>query len=198
MSTAEATYAAALPFPKRRLEWLAGRLAAKRAVQAYYQRHFGTAIASRDIVVATIQAGPRAGKPVVDAGVEIGITHSGDFAVGVCTAGPVGIDLEQNRMLPPLLVRALSPPAEAESARHRTRLDTMAPTLQWACREAVLKYFGFGLRVDPREIELLRWHDDGSFSWKAGPRIHKMATPLRWPRRTLAVDAVGYSLALVL
>ncbi|MFE7722003.1 4'-phosphopantetheinyl transferase family protein [Nocardia rhizosphaerihabitans] len=197
MSAAEATHAAQLPLPRRRSEWLAGRTAVKHAVQAYLHRHFGDVVATRDIVVDTIGAGPCAGKPVVDYDIEIGISHSGDFAIGVCASGPVGIDIERNRELAPLLVAALGAPIAADPGSGRPRLDGMGPPLRWACREAVLKCFGFGLRIDPREVELTRWCADGLFHWAPGPRLRRAAAGTRWPHRGWAFESSDYSLALV-
>ncbi len=197
MSAAEAAHAAALPTPKRRAEWLAGRLAAKHAVQAYRQRHFDILDATNDIVVRTIGAGPRAGMPVVDAAVGISISHSGDLAIAACMSGPVGIDLERNRAFSPLLVAGLGTATPAETGGGHSRLDTMGTPLRWACREAVLKYFGFGLRVDPREVRLTRWRPDGEFQWAAGPHLRTAAAADRWPQRAWAVERTGYSLALI-
>lgn len=192
LSAAEAEYFAALPVPARRTEWLAGRLAAKHAVRAYRRLRLGAVQPTRDIVVSAASEQPYAGRPLVDSPVQIGISHSGDFAVAGCAAGPLGIDLERNRRLAPVLVAALRAPERG----------AMRPPLQWACREAVLKYFGVGLRVDPREIELIGWQSDGSFTWSAGPGLRDdpvwaAATAIRWPRRAWAGEFRGYSFALV-
>ncbi|WP_107657368.1 4'-phosphopantetheinyl transferase family protein [Nocardia suismassiliense] len=197
MSAAEAVHAATLPIPKRRTEWLAGRLAAKLAVQEYRRRHFGIHDATRDIVVSTISAGPRAGMPVVDGAAGISISHSGEFAVAACASGPVGIDLERHRPFAPLLRAELGTPIVSEPNSRHARLDTMGTPLRWACREAVLKYFGFGLRIDPREVRLTGWRADGEFQWAAGPSLRHMAAALRWPHRARAVEGQDYCLALV-
>ncbi|MEV6276622.1 hypothetical protein [Nocardia sp. NPDC051832] len=194
MSAEEARRAATLPIPRRRAQWLAGRLAAKYAVQAYQQQHTGRLVATCDIAVRTLDAGPRAGMPVVDAPVGISISHSGDLAVAACASGPVGIDLERNRRFSPFLEAELG---TAQTGGGHTRLDTMGTPLRWVCREAVLKYFGFGLRVDPREVRLTRWLANGAFHWAPGPHLHSAAAAGPWPQRGWAAEDPDYSLALV-
>ncbi len=197
LSKAEAAYAATIPIPRRQAEWVAGRVAAKHAVQAHCQRHFDIFHATADIVVRTVDSGVRTGMPVVDYPVGISISHSSHLAVAACTSGPVGIDLERHRVFAPRLVAELGTPLPVAPGDWRPRLDTMGTPLRWACREAVLKYFGFGLRIDPREVQLTCWHSSGSFHWRAGPRLRHGARGLRWPRRAWAIEGTDYSLAVV-
>ncbi|MGK5547060.1 4'-phosphopantetheinyl transferase family protein, partial [Streptomyces sp. URMC 127] len=200
----EAAHAAGLRLPARRYEWLAGRLAVKHGVLAHGRRHAGRACGAtrtRDIRVGAVAHGLRAGKPVVNAPVDVGLTHSGDFAVAVCGPRPVGVDLERERRMPPLLTELLTDDDRAAAAHadpDRRRLATMPLPLRWACKEAVLKHYGFGLRVDPREVALRTWHHDHGFTWRPGPGLLRHTAsagdgPLHgWARR---ID--GYFLALV-
>ncbi|NVI88203.1 4'-phosphopantetheinyl transferase superfamily protein [Actinomadura sp. BRA 177] len=184
LAAGEGDRAATFRSARRRTEWLAGRLAAKHAVRA----HTGARRATRAIRVAAVESGPRAGKPFVDAPVGIGISHSGGLAVAVCGPRPVGIDLELDRVLSPALVRVL---------RSDGVLAEMSPTLRWACKEAVLKSFGFGLRIGFREVALTGWRPDGTFTWSAGPRLRDAAHALPWPRHGWAAEIRGYAFALV-
>lgn len=197
LSAKEAEYAHALRIPRRRAEWLAGRLAAKHAVRAHRRLHLGIGRPTRDIVVTVVRDGPCAGRPRVNRRVEIGISHSADFAVAVCGTSRVGIDLEKNRALSPILVNALTAAVADELGTGNGRVHSMSPPLHWACREAILKYFGFGLRVDPREIRLTEWRSDGSFGWTGGAELRRRAASIPWPRRAWAGEIAGYSLALV-
>ncbi|MGD9486100.1 hypothetical protein WDH52_23135 [Streptomyces sp. TRM70308] len=69
--------------------------------------------------------------------------------------------------------------------------------LRWACKEAVLKYFGFGLRFDTREVRLTSWRPDHRFTWTPGTALAAY-TPLlgkgveNWAYSNLD----GYCLAL--
>ncbi|GAA4293537.1 4'-phosphopantetheinyl transferase superfamily protein [Streptomyces violaceoruber] len=165
LTAAETEQAATLRAPRRRLEWLAGRLALKHAVSAHGRRHWGLAREPRTVEVRAVSGGLQGGRPVVDAPVEVGLTHSGDFAVAVCGPHAVGVDLEHDRPMPPTLARLLDeecdPRAPSADAR---RLAAMPATLRWTCKEAVLKYYGFGLRIDAGEVALTGWLPDGRFT----------------------------------
>ncbi|GHC74802.1 4'-phosphopantetheinyl transferase family protein [Streptomyces flavofungini] len=190
----ERARAAELPVPRRRVEWMAGRLAVKHGVSAYLRRYDGLSVRTRDVRVGAVARGIRAGKPTVNAPVEVGLTHSGDLAVAACGPRPVGIDLERTRQVPPPLAALLTP----EPGPGCPVLDTMPLSLRWACKEAVLKHLGFGLRVDTREVDLTAWHPDGRFSWRPGPGLRRhapTATAARLDSWAREID--DYSLALV-
>ncbi|CAM5297136.1 4'-phosphopantetheinyl transferase family protein [Streptomyces aurantiogriseus] len=195
----EAARAAALHVPRRRYEWLAGRFAVKHGVCAYLRRHRGRDAGTRAVRVGAVPHGPMAGRPVVDAPVGVGISHSGDFAVAACGPHAVGIDLEHRRTLSPPLALLLSREGDPRSpCPEGGRLAGMPLPLRWACKEAVLKYYGFGLRVDFREVALTGWHHDGWFSWRAGPGLLRHApTADRAAPRTWAREVGGCFLALV-
>ncbi|MFD9073450.1 4'-phosphopantetheinyl transferase family protein [Streptomyces lasiicapitis] len=193
LSAEERARAAELPIPKRRLEWLAGRLAVKHGVSAYLRRHGGVWVPTREVRVGAVARGIRAGKPTVNAPVEVGLTHSGDLAVAACGPRPLGIDLERTRQLPRELAQLLTLTAPGCPV-----LATMPLPLRWACKEAVLKHFGFGLRVDTREVELTAWHPDGRFCWRPGPGLRRHAPGADAARLdSWAREVDGYSLALL-
>lgn len=206
----EAAQAAVLNLHKRRLEWLAGRLAIKHSVCAYQQRHIGASVRTSDVRIRTIPEGIRAGKPTVNAPVEVGLSHSADLAVAACGPRAIGIDLERSREVPPLLAEILAFESDgtggtggsdeygAAGDPGRQRLGAMPLSLRWACKEAVLKHFGFGLRVDTREVELTSWKSDGRFSWSAGPGLRRHAPAADGHRfDSWAREVGGYSMALV-
>jgi 4'-phosphopantetheinyl transferase len=195
----EVAYAAALPVPKRRLEWLAGRLAAKHAVATHQMRHIGECPATRDIHVSAVLNGPCAGRPLVNAPVQISLAHSADFAVAVCGPRTVGIDLERSATLPPQVMQLLAHDDTATDGPVHPGLAAMPASLRWACKESVLKYFGFGLRVDTREVRLTGWHDDGRFTWTSGPDLCRRAPDAAEPSTfaTSAHEIDGYCLALI-
>jgi 4'-phosphopantetheinyl transferase len=199
LTAEEAAYASTLPVRKRRCEWLAGRLALKHGVCAYQLRHSGSAAGTRDIRISTVTQGMRAGKPVVDVPVEVGLSHSADLAVAACGPHAIGIDLEHGREVPPLLSAILSTEGDPASADpDQRRLAAMPLPLRWACKEAVLKHYGFGLRVDSREVALTGWRADGRFSWRAGPGLLRHAPAASAGlRESWAFEIDGYFLTLV-
>lgn len=68
LDASEAARAAGLALPKRRLEWLAGRLALKHGVCAYRARHFGARTRTRDVRVGAVAEGLRAAAPGSNSG----------------------------------------------------------------------------------------------------------------------------------
>ncbi|EST35935.1 hypothetical protein N566_16975 [Streptomycetaceae bacterium MP113-05] len=200
LSAAEIDHTRALRFRRRRDEWLAGRLAVKHCVGAHQRRRGSSATPPDRVHIGTVSGGVRAGKPVVDAPVEVNLSHSGDFAVAACGSHAVGIDLEHRRDMPPSLSRVLMEDMERDEERSpgRERLLTMPPSLRWACKEAVLKHYGFGLRVDVRDVRLVTWEPDGRFTWSAGPGLLRLAPAADARPPTSWADTVdGYAMALV-
>ncbi|WP_244502492.1 4'-phosphopantetheinyl transferase family protein [Streptomyces oceani] len=199
LSPQEAAYATALPVRRRRDEWLAGRFAIKHCVTAHQRRHRGVTAATREVRVDRLVAGMRSGKPVVDVPVEVGLSHSGDFAVAACGPHAIGVDVEHRTELPPLVRELLDGDGDPSSWHSGVRrLASMPEALRWACREAVLKHYAVGLRVNVREVVLTRWEPDGRFHWRAGPELLRQAPADGYrPLTTWAGRVDGYSLALV-
>ncbi|MFF8287064.1 hypothetical protein ACF06W_30730 [Streptomyces albus] len=192
----EAAFGAALPVPKRRAEWLAGRLALKSAVRAHQRYRLGCAATPGSrLPVRTLADGLRAGKPYVAAPVEVALTHAGDFAVAVCGPRPVGVDLERHRTVTPYLARLLTVP----DGPGTERLRRMPLTLRWAAKEAVLKHYGFGLRIGggAREVELTGWALDGRFTWRPSAALADHLPYDGGRTVCLAQDIDNYSFAMV-
>ncbi|WP_228555706.1 4'-phosphopantetheinyl transferase family protein [Catenulispora pinisilvae] len=179
----------------RRIEWLAGRLAVKYAVTTHLNRASGQAAETSAIEVRAVASGPRAGKPFVNAPVEVGLSHSGDFAIAACGSGTLGIDLECGRDVSPVLTKVLD--ESRPSGDPGGRLSSIPATLHWACKEAVLKHFGFGLRIDSREVVLTEWLPNAHFSWRPGPTLRSRTASSAYPSHGIAHQISGYSLALV-
>lgn len=164
-----------LTLPKRRSEWLAGRLAIKYAV-ADHLRGTGAPApghaprAPRDIVVRTVPDGPRAGKPFVREPVHIGLSHSLDYAIAACGTHPLGIDLEGQPM-GPHVARMLAVPGGRHAPAGLRRVAGMPLALRWACREAVVKYTGVAGRSALHQTRVTDWQPDGTFRWSPGPTL---------------------------
>jgi len=143
-----------LSVPKRRREWLAGRLAAKELVRRRHRLAGDDAL--RRIEIEAPQAGPSKGKPRYRIGdapgrFDLSISHSGDCAIAALANTPedrIGIDLEQ------IVVRDASFEALALSARERAvvaplagEARAVAVTQRWVAKEALSKAIGAGLRL---------------------------------------------------
>jgi len=199
LDAAEEAHADSLRLPRRRFEWLAGRLAAKHGVRCFRRRYLGECLATRDVHVAAVPDGLCAGQPVVAAPVRLSVSHSAEFAVAVCGGRPVGVDLERERVFAPPLLDLLAADLAGAGGAPARRLGAMPPALRWACKEAVLKLFGVGLRVDARQVRLTDWQDGSRFSWSAGQDLTRQMPAAADPRRfgTWARVLDGYALALI-
>jgi len=86
--------------PRRRRQWLAGRVAAKDAVRAWLREHRGiAAIWPQEFAIVNDEAGaPELRSNVtatLPAGLHLSLAHKGTLAVAIVGTQPVGIDLEK-------------------------------------------------------------------------------------------------------
>lgn len=154
LAPAERATLARLSVPKRRREWLAGRVAAKELVRRRHRIAGEDALQRIEIVVQ--REGASRGKPSyrIDRSpglFDLSISHSGDRAVAALASSPqeqIGIDIEQ------IETRSESFEALALSTAERTlvsRLDgqdrAVAVTQRWVLKEALSKALGAGLRL---------------------------------------------------
>lgn len=175
--------AARLAVDKRRVDFVAGRAAVKRAAARLFHDGPPSAIA------ALPDEGPRAGAPVLfDArGARLPYPVSISHAAGVACAavaerGRLGLDVE--RIEPRLegFVEGAFGPGEVAawtSALGAREADARAVTVAWCAKEALLKLAGVGLRapLDAYAVRAIRWR---------GPR------PLQEAPR-LDVDALAWA-----
>ena len=170
---------------KRRRDWLAGRLAAKRAVQ------LRLGLPQRRIEILRTPEGPQRGRPVARIDGEraiagsISISHSGGLAVACHATTDVGIDIE---VCEPRDESFISTAFTADEARALLDLGEAerpdAVTLAWCRKEALAKSLGRGfgvalhtLRTDrtPRHwIEAGLFDHGGPMAWA---RVQKRAQP---------------------
>ena len=89
LSPEESAFCAGLAVPKRRLDWLAGRIAAKRALAAYFRQERGSAPALEELVILNEPDGrpycPFPGAPV--------------FSLSHCSLGAVGAAGRDGRLV---------------------------------------------------------------------------------------------------
>ena len=136
---------------RRRLEWLAGRAAAKDAVRQWAARALGLVPHHASIEVASDEFG----RPFVKcrelesrgATPHVSISHAGGEAVAVADANPVGIDMEH-----PDARRSTDWARVAFDERDLAGARGDAETLLslWCAKEAAAKARGTGLGGDPR------------------------------------------------
>jgi 4'-phosphopantetheinyl transferase len=137
--------------PKRQAERIAGRVAAKRAIQVL------TGAAFADITIANLESGEPVATIAGQPGPAVSISHSGELAVAVARReGRVGVDLEQVAERHPAFAQDWFTAGE----RALIGEDPAALTAGWTVKEAVLKALGTGMAVSPREVELTLLTDD--------------------------------------
>lgn len=195
LSQVEAEHYRTLRTDKRRLDWLAGRAAAKAALRLYFRKTLGHDLDPATLeVAANAQGGPVCSRPDAPA---FSISHCA--AGGLCVAGfsgrLIGADWEtvtpRTRGLARLFTREGELPVDREaSPLELTRL--------WAVKEAVLKLLGLGLACSPRDVEAvlalgaqpIRFHGAARARWESlgSPRVSIAMTD-----DTDSVAAVAYT-----
>lgn len=157
---------AAMPFAKRRNDWLLGRWTAKHLVQSYIAQHGGARVPLDLIVVANAPDG--APQLVAEEAhqlsahynlqsLAISISHCNGHAFCALSHGSarVGADIERIRPRAPEFAEdyfAASELALLRAAPAATH-DTLV-TLIWSAKEAVLKALRLGLTVDTRSVSI--------------------------------------------
>jgi 4'-phosphopantetheinyl transferase len=135
LTPAERDLCDAFKFPKRRRDWLLGRLAAKRAVQAAEGK-------DRELSAIAVLPLP-SGCPSFEgaeglSGWGLSISHGHGRAAAVVAPGPVGVDVEQLRALPEGGWRFFLNPKEREWLADEP-LGPQGEIVVWALKEAAYK-----------------------------------------------------------
>ncbi len=134
LSEAERRRFAQLPVHKRRLEWLAGRLAAKQAWQRLHR--------CPDWPLHTSVRADALGRPRFD-DAALSISHSRCEALVAVAHVPVGIDTETFDALRAGSLSVLLRPDEVQAVQRGWQCDAwVARTLLWCLKEALFKATG--------------------------------------------------------
>ncbi|MEU0069284.1 4'-phosphopantetheinyl transferase superfamily protein [Streptomyces sp. NPDC006332] len=158
LAPAELPVLTRIAVPKRRVEWLAGRVAAKRLVCLALERA-GLPVTPSELAVLGNKPGGRAGKPELSsrtpelAGTvgrhvtDISLAHTLRFAVcALAHGGRVGVDVEPLRSFSPALRRTVF--TDHEVALAETAFQAFDSghrgTALWVVKEALLKAYGIG------------------------------------------------------
>ena len=129
-------------YPKRRQEWLGGRLAAKAAVTQLLTASGTEPPAPAALVIAADRSGkPLLALPGLGLSVHLSITHSHGRAAALAGHHPCGIDLQYAT---PTVVRVRERFATTEEERILAaalgrRVEILRLTLLWAAKEAIRK-----------------------------------------------------------
>jgi phosphopantetheine--protein transferase-like protein len=166
LSAPERRRFAEFTLPKRRLDWFAARLAAKRLIR---EACFGREHAIVPYNAITIER-DEMGAPVVqvvgDRGPlpRLSLSHSHGFAAAFLTTDAnlrPGIDVERIEPRDQSFAKTYFTAAELAWTEAQKRPDE-AITQLWAIKEATLKALGIGARVDFREVEITPRPQPGS------------------------------------
>jgi phosphopantetheinyl transferase len=151
--TERATYDA-LP-PRRRRQWLCGRVAAKDAVLNWLRRQHGDSeIFPQELTIGNDAAGMPVVMPNlsrgVPAGLGISISHKDHIAAAIVAVGPVGIDIERIEPRTPGFADLAF--TMAERALLGTEPEATGLTRLWVAKEVAAKRAGTGLAGRPKDF----------------------------------------------
>jgi phosphopantetheine--protein transferase-like protein len=152
---------------KRRIEWLAGRIAAKRLIRELKFCHEGAIVPYNAIEILPDELGAPRVRVVGEQGPWplISISHSAGVAAAMLSAQPhlvPGIDVEQIETRDASFGATYFTDAERAAAKAAPDADTTLTAI-WAVKEGILKALGIGARVDLREIKVS--HERGN-TWR--------------------------------
>jgi len=164
LSPSETYIFESLPNPRRRREWLIGRIAAKEAVRHLANRLFGVSLTSGDIEIYCDEFGKPFSLSLSVLGQRfspsLSIAHKNGTAVAMAcesdTVQSVGIDLEtieaKEEGFEQLVLSA------SELARFKEQLDRNREVFLatiWSVKEAIGKAFGHGVSRSSRGVEIV-------------------------------------------
>lgn len=146
-----------LRFKKRREEWLAGRLALKKILQAVVPDLSVVETRRIQIIKAENGAPILQVDSVVPAPLAISLSHSNGFVLCAVTSQTpkLGVDLEMIEARSDSFIQDYFTVKEVAEIDHHSSEDrAFLSTLLWSEKEAVLKALAVGLKVDTRRIEV--------------------------------------------
>ncbi len=164
LSEWEIDYLNRLKFPKRKADFISGRLAGKEAVINYYENHdLGDKPAPRDINIRRTETGePELIINGKSSGLIISITHSGNIALTLVCGNDefrgVGIDAEKIVERESGFLRIAFTESELKelTSKGNGSWSKEKITLFWTLKEAVLKSIGSGLNLNLKDISISR------------------------------------------
>ncbi len=175
-----------LKLPKRKTEWLGGRLALKKLLVA----HIGGTLADFEILTPG-----GVGKPTVKRGgkeitIPFSITHSNGYAVAAIApqAKYLGIDLEK------VAPRINAWKSTFFLTEELTREDNEFLTSLWTQKEAVVKLLGSGLTINSLDVRIKG--GQAQFSGRALEIYNTLGRPQIILQTTVLIPGFYFSVAL--
>lgn len=177
LSPTERHEASSLTVPKRRIERMAGRMAARRAL---HRLGLGALLPAVDIVACV--EGPSRGAPTVcwrgggALPLALSISHGAGSACAVAsTSGGLGLDVERVEAREPAFVDEAFAPGAVEVVAEALGVELLgaqAVSAAWCLKEACMKLSGHGLRAPLRAYAPL------ALEWSEGtPEATRLGLP---------------------
>ncbi len=155
-----------IPREKRRLEWGAGRIAAKLALRQLHRDQDGGVAALNTIEIGNRKAGPHRGQPQSNCARHLSISHAGEWAVAVAGRSHVGVDVERIRSFGSAMRDMVLTAREREWIDAAEARETdLRTTLVWSFKESFMKAHGLGVFGHFRDIELTGMAANGRLAW---------------------------------
>jgi 4'-phosphopantetheinyl transferase EntD len=164
---------------KRCVQWCAGRVAAKSALQRFCGGRGDAAANLAAIKIRNVEAGPHRGQPRSNTAGCVSISHSGRWAVAVADHRNVGVDVERIQAFGLALRDMATTRREREwiGAAGEREAD-LRTTLVWSFKEAFLKAHGLGVFGRFKDVELTGMDADGKVAWSVseslGPALRRL------------------------
>jgi MGT family glycosyltransferase len=139
--------------PRRKREWLNGRIAAKDAVRHYLWRTTGyRPLFPKELLISSAPNGQPLVKPHITApylgSLHISISHKGRWAAAIAARAPVGIDIETVEARTDSFLEVAFGTEELQLLPVENRDEWLARA--WAAKEVLGKLDGTGLKGNPR------------------------------------------------
>lgn len=193
LSEEEQRYFQRFRYPKRRREWLGGRIAAKAALLNLYEPEEFRRQAQQLTILPDAHGRP-AVSGAADSGLSLSISHSGSYAAALAGRGnSCGIDLQEiSAKILPLASRFASS-AELELLARQPGLGSQEArlTMLWAVKEAMKKSVLADQPVLFAGIEAMRIAAAGDRAWRFDCAVQGCL-----PQTAAVYDFAPYLLAL--
>ena len=174
LTAAESARAAAMPFMKRRKEYLLRRWVGKCAVATLSGLPLEPRSWSRIEITHRPGGAPDVNLDGAPAAIDVSLSDRAGWAVCVLGVGlgALGCDLELVEPRTPAFVADFLTPGEQGYVASRPAADRdAAATLVWSAKESALKVLRTGLRRDTRSVEVVGLEPVGTTGW-AGFEVH--------------------------